>query len=179
MAAAVGRSGIAWGRGLHLEGIPGPVKREGDGRAPAGVFELRRATGYAPEPPLGTRLRYRQATGSLRCVDDPSSRFYNQLVDESEASKDWSSAEEMHRRDELYRLVVWVGHNDSPPGPGAGSCIFLHIRSPAPSTTAGCTAFEAGDMEDLLRWLDPDARPVLVQLPSAVREDVRPEWGVP
>jgi L,D-peptidoglycan transpeptidase YkuD (ErfK/YbiS/YcfS/YnhG family) len=159
--AALGRSGIAWGRGLHPGGIAGPIKREGDGRGPAGVFELRLATGYAPEGPRGALLRYRQATDSLRCVDDPRSRFYNQLVDESAVAKDWSSAEEMRRGDELYRLVVWVGHNDAPPEPGAGSCIFLHIRSPAPSTTAGCTAFEAGDLEELLRWLDPAARPVL------------------
>jgi L,D-peptidoglycan transpeptidase YkuD (ErfK/YbiS/YcfS/YnhG family) len=179
MTAALGRSGLAWGRGLHPRGLAGETKREGDGRAPAGVFELRRATGYAPSPPPGTRLEYRQATSSLRCVDDPRSRYYNRLVDEGPTEKDWTSAEEMRRQDELYRLVVWVGHNDAPALPEAGSCIFLHIRRRAPSTTVGCTALEAADMDELLRWLDPGKGPVLVQLPAAVRDELRASWGLP
>lgn len=179
MAAALGRGGLGWGRGLHPAGLLGPSKREGDGRAPAGVFELRRATGYAALLPQGARLEYRQATTTLRCVDDQHSRFYNQLVDEGAVEKDWSSAEEMLRSDELYRLLVWVGHNDAPAEPGAGSCIFLHIRRPAPSTTVGCTAFEAGDMDELLRWLDPVQRPILVQLPAAVRDELSLPWSLP
>jgi len=177
--AALGRSGLGWGRGLHPANLPGPVKQEGDGRAPAGVFELRRATGYAATAPEGARLEYRQATDRLRCVDDPRSRFYNTLVDEGATARDWSSAEDMRRPDDLYRLVVWVGHNDAPAEPGAGSCIFLHIRRPAPSATVGCTAFEPADMDALLRWLDPAARPVLVQLPAAVLEGVRRAWSLP
>ena len=179
VTAALGRGGLGWGRGLHGGGLAGPTKREGDGRAPAGVFDLRRATGYEVSAPAGARLPYQQATASLRCVDDPRSRSYNQLVDESAVPKDWASAEEMLRKDELYRLVVWVGHNDAPAEPEAGSCIFLHIRRPAPATTVGCTAFEAADMEELLRWLDLAARPVLVQLPAAARAEVRREWGLP
>jgi D-alanyl-D-alanine dipeptidase len=179
MPATLGRSGLGWGRGLHPAGLPGPAKREGDGRAPAGAFELRLATGYAASPPQGTRLQYRQATAALRCVDDPRSRFYNQLADGSAVEKDWSSAEEMRRQDELYRLVVWVGHNDAPVEAGAGSCIFLHVRRPPPSTTVGCTAFESGDMDELVRWLDPAKRPVLVQLPAAVRDELRQPWSLP
>jgi L,D-peptidoglycan transpeptidase YkuD (ErfK/YbiS/YcfS/YnhG family) len=179
VTAALGRGGLGWGRGLHGAGLAGEAKREGDGRSPAGVFELRRATGYSRLPPPGTRLEYRQATPSLRCVDDPRSRSYNRLVDEATVEKDWASAEEMRRPDEQYRLVVWVGHNDAPPEAGAGSCIFLHIRREAPSTTVGCTAFESADMEELLRWLDPLGRPVLVQLPAAVRDELGAPWGLP
>jgi L,D-peptidoglycan transpeptidase YkuD (ErfK/YbiS/YcfS/YnhG family) len=43
----VGRSGIAWGLGLH-PAQPGLQKREGDGRAPAGAFHIGTAFGYAP-----------------------------------------------------------------------------------------------------------------------------------
>ena len=39
--AILGYAGAAWGRGLHGDGAPagrsGPVKREGDGRSPAGI----------------------------------------------------------------------------------------------------------------------------------------------
>lgn len=177
--ASLGRSGLAWGRGRHDPGLPGPQKKEGDGRSPAGVFDLRVLTGYDAQAPAGTRLAYRRATSTLRCVDDVRSRFYNQLVDESQVAKDWSAAEDMRRPDELYRFVVWVGHNDAPVAAGGGSCIFLHLRQGAGSVTAGCTAFEAEPMLRLLRWLDPDAGPVLVQLPEAEAVSRGAAWGLP
>jgi L,D-peptidoglycan transpeptidase YkuD (ErfK/YbiS/YcfS/YnhG family) len=180
VAASLGRRGLGWGRGLHPAAeLLGPPKREGDGKSPAGVFDLRVATGYAEGPPAGTKLRYRTATPTLRCVDDPRSAFYNQLVDEAKVKKDWSSAEDMRRPDDLYRLVVWVGHNDAPVLVPAGSCIFLHLRSSATATTEGCTAFDTAPMEALVGWLDPEKRPVLVQLPVQSYRAVKTTWGLP
>ena len=179
LAASLGQTGLAWGRGLHTGTFEGPTKKEGDDRSPAGVFALREATGYAAAAPPGTRLPYRQATGTLRCVDDPRSAHYNRLVDESAVRKDWTSAEDMRRPDDLYRLLVWVGHNDEPTQAGGGSCIFLHFRETPRDVTAGCTAFDKGRMEELLAWLDPAAHPVLVQLPEALRQKLRADWGLP
>jgi L,D-peptidoglycan transpeptidase YkuD (ErfK/YbiS/YcfS/YnhG family) len=177
--ASLGRAGLGWGRGLHPPAASGPQKREGDGRSPAGVFALRLATGYGAEPPAGTRLPYRVATPTLRCVDDPRSRRYNQLVDEAEVEKDWTSAEDMRRADALYRLVVWVGHNDAPAEPGGGSCIFLHLRDTPGAVTSGCTAFDPEAIERLIAWLDPAAHPVLVQLPEAEYRARAAAWGLP
>jgi len=176
--ASLGRAGLAWGRGLHPQGLEGPQKREGDGRSPAGVFDLRLVTGYANAAVAGSRLPYREATATLRCVDDARSSRYNQLVDEATVTRDWSSAEDMRRKDDLYRLLVWVGHNDAPVVPGGGSCIFLHLREGPEATTSGCTAFEPEAMERLLRWLDPAARPVLVQLPEAEYRRLAARWGL-
>jgi L,D-peptidoglycan transpeptidase YkuD (ErfK/YbiS/YcfS/YnhG family) len=180
VTASLGRKGLGWGRGMHhAAGLPGPTKREGDGKSPAGVFDLRLATGYAAGPPPGTKLRYRTATPTLRCVDDKASAFYNQLVDEAQVQKDWSSAEDMRRPDDLYRLVVWVGHNDAPVEVPGGSCIFLHLRASATATTAGCTAFDTVPMEALIAWLDPMQRPVLVQLTAQSYRTLGARWGLP
>jgi D-aminopeptidase len=176
---SLGRSGLAWGRGLHPARLAGPEKREGDGKSPAGVFDLRLVTGYAKQAPEGSRMPYRQATPTLRCVDDPRSPHYNRLADEASTKKDWSSAEDMRRKDDLYRLVVWVGHNDAPVVPDGGSCIFLHLRPGPEATTSGCTATEPEPMARLLRWLDPSARPVLVQLPDAEHRTRATEWSLP
>lgn len=177
--ASLGRTGLAWGRGLLAGKPPGPEKREGDGKSPAGAFDLRLVTGYEKAAPPDTRMPYREATATLRCVDDVRSAYYNRLVDEATTEKDWSSAEDMRRRDDLYRLLLWVGHNDAPVVPGGGSCIFLHLRSGPDTTTSGCTAFDPEPMEWLLRWLDKAARPVLVQLPVAEYTLRAAAWGLP
>jgi D-aminopeptidase len=122
-------------------------------------------------------MPYQPAT-DMRCIDDPASAYYNQIVRETEA-RDWTSAEEMRRSDDLYRLVVLVGHNDAPVIPGDGSCIFLHLRETTDSFTSGCTAFSGDAMSRLLRWLDPGARPVLVQLADAEYRARAAEWGLP
>src|SRR3546814_17702258 len=44
---SIGRGGSGWGIGLHPAQTGGPAKREGDGRAPAGVFTIGEAFGYA------------------------------------------------------------------------------------------------------------------------------------
>ncbi|HAJ27375.1 MAG TPA: hypothetical protein DCG53_09070 [Syntrophus sp. (in: bacteria)] len=182
----VGRNGLGWGVGLHPAADMdthrggGPDKREGDGRAPAGIFRLSSAFGYAPPGKYPwIRLPYREATPALRCVDDVQSPHYNRIVDTSLIKADWKSNEEMRRGDEQYRWGVVVDHNASPVIPGRGSCIFMHIWKGSEAGTAGCTAMSQENMEILLRWLDPTANPVLIQLPAATYTQLRPLWGLP
>ena len=173
----IGRHGLGWGRGLHPFGWarPGdPVKREGDGRSPAGVFWLESAFGSAPADEVQARLPYHPCTPSLRWVDDPASPLYNRRAEEVPGRPvRWRSAERMLREDGLYRLGLVVGHNTDPVKPGAGSCIFLHVWRGAGQGTRGCTAMDLADLEALAKWLDPAGRPLLVQMPRLAFQ----EWG--
>ena len=182
----VGRSGLAWGRGLHgelggLAKASDPVKKEGDGRSPAGIFRLGSAFGYAPREQAGkVKLPYVQATKTLECVDDPMSDSYNRILDGQRVSApDWKSSEIMRRDDEQYRWGVVVEHNAPPRQARGGSCIFLHIWQAAGKGTAGCTAMPAAKMEQLLFWLDPQQQPLLVQLPQAELARLREAWRLP
>jgi len=179
----VGRTGLAWGRGIGPASHgTGPVKHEGDGKAPAGIFRLGPAFGYAPADSVEwIRLPYVHSLPSVKCVDDSRSRYYNRgLVDQDTvATPDWDSHEEMRLATGVYRLGIWVSHNDSPPEPGGGSCIFMHIWQGPGIPTVGCTAMEGADIEALLRWLDPRARPVLVQAPRAAYPAVAAALGLP
>ena len=177
----VGRNGMAWGRGLHGGATgEGPVKQEGDGRSPAGVFSLSSAFGYAPPEQAGeVKLPYVQAAATLECVDDPQSAHYNRIVDRAGVENpDWKSSERMRRDDDQYRWGVVVDHN-AQGAPGCGSCVFLHIWEAPGKGTSGCAAMNSSSMEDVLRWLDAKERPVLVQLPQAEFERLRTAWGLP
>ncbi len=178
----VGSAGLGWGIGLHgrAPARPGPVKHEGDSRAPAGVFRLGSAFGYAARP-AWVKLPYVRATASLKCVDDPASSHYNQVLDQRKVRViDWKSHEEMRRRDDAYRLGIVVEHDwGARRQAGAGSCIFLHIWGGPGSSTVGCTAMPADDLSTLLGWLDPGRAPVLVQLPREQYRQLRADWRLP
>lgn len=180
--AAVGRTGLAWGIGIHpAPALEGPEKREGDGKAPAGIFHLSSAFGYAPAAQTGwIRMPYVQADPSTECVDDSRSRFYNRRVDrDTIPDPDWTSHEELRRPDALYEWGVWVDHNSHPPLPMRGSCIFLHVWAGPGVATSGCTAMAESDLRGILAWLDPRAGPVLVQLPAAAYARLGTAWRLP
>ena len=177
--AVVGRAGVAWGIGLHRDSHDGPFKREGDGKAPAGMFRLVEAFGFvsAQDAKL-SRFPYRQLTNDSEGIDDPASRYYNRIVDaRTVPRKDWNTSELM-RRPEPYRWGAVVAHNWNQV-PGAGSCIFLHVWEGAGIPTSGCTAMAEEHMVRVLRWLDRSKHPVLVQLPIAEYRRQQSAWKLP
>jgi L,D-peptidoglycan transpeptidase YkuD (ErfK/YbiS/YcfS/YnhG family) len=181
VAVVVGRNGLGWGAGLNAESGDGPVKKEGDGKAPAGIFRLSSAFGYAPASDARwLRVPYLPLTETIECVDDVNSSKYNLILDRrGVASPDWQSSEKMRSAGEAYRWGVVVEHNTAPTVAGRGSCIFLHIWGGPDKGTAGCTAMQQPALEVLMRWLDPRRRPALVQLPSAEYERLKARWGLP
>lgn len=184
LPAMLGRAGLAWGRGLHpVPGAAAPGKREGDGRAPAGVFALTALFGdpaAASELEAAVRLPWLTASAARKCIDDPGSAHYNRIVDQSAVvPPDWTSCEDMLRADGRYAIGAVVAHNPEPAVPGLGSCIFLHVWAAPGVATAGCTALALADMRTIAGWLDGAAQPLLVQLPQAEYERLRADWGLP
>lgn len=187
----VGKNGLGWGIGLaaadsSVRAAQDPVKREGDGKSPAGIFDLGTAFGYSAEPLPGLKLQYLTLTPSIECVDDTSSKFYNRIVDRSTVAADWNSSEHMRNTGESYRWGIVVDHNgtvDGPgrnaPVPGGGSCVFIHIWHSSDQGTAGCTAMTQTNLEALMVWLDPARKPLLVQLPEAAYVRLAMRWKLP
>lgn len=163
----VGHRGLGWGVGLHQVREEEPQKREGDKRAPAGIFRLEFGFGTAAFREKG--FPFRAVSGQDRWVDDPASRFYNQWVVEGDSRfpRDWKSAEVMARKDGLYDFVIVVAHNRQRTIAGRGSAIFLHSWFGPGRSTIGCTAMEKQEVKRLLGWLELEAEPVLVQIPGS------------
>jgi D-alanyl-D-alanine dipeptidase len=188
----VGKNGLGWGLGViategrDVRGADDPVKKEGDGKSPAGIFDLGTAFGYAPQPLPGLKLPYLALTPSIECVDDIQSTHYNKVLDRASVVPDWNSSEHMRNTGESYRWGIVVDHNGTvtsptsePSVPGGGSCVFLHIWHSSDQGTAGCTAMAQADIEKLLTWIEPARKPLLVQLPEGTYQRLIHLWRLP
>jgi D-alanyl-D-alanine dipeptidase len=175
---ALGKNGMAWDerQSFRPKDKAAPVKREGDGKSPAGIFPLLYAYGY-DAPQQQWKFPYIQVNANTLCIDDPQSRYYNQIVSrDSIKQSDWQSYEDMRRKDDLYRLGIVVGYNIKPVQAGKGSCIFMHLSAGTPQNpkgTAGCTAMLHEEILQLLNWLKAANQPMLIQMPSAEWDAVR------
>ncbi len=132
---ALGRSGI------------GVQKREGDGKTPAGRFELLKVY-YRPD-----RIRRPQTalpgeplTPTMGWCDDPKHPHYNLPVELPFAA----GHEKMWRDDHLYDVVVVLDCNLHPVERGRGSAIFFHLARPDYGPTEGCVAVSNLDMLKIL-----------------------------
>ena len=137
---------------------PGGVtadKREGDGATPIGCFALRRVL-YRPDrlSPPETTLSRAELTPTDGWCDDPDDWAYNRPVQLPYPA----SHERLWREDEIYDVIVVLGHNDDPPIAGHGSAIFLHVARPNYAPTQGCVALALPDLLALLRATGPDSR---------------------
>lgn len=181
--AVVGSKGLAWADGQQPTAGETLVKREGDRKAPAGIFRLIKSMGYDAVPPAGVTFSYEPIQEGLHCVDDRASKYYNKIVNEKDMSAParelWKSSEIMKRKDILYKWLVVVDYNTHNPRPGAGSCIFIHVMRSKDRGTAGCTAIAEKDIITLLKWIKPEANPLLVQLPKPEYEKYGKEWKLP
>jgi L,D-peptidoglycan transpeptidase YkuD (ErfK/YbiS/YcfS/YnhG family) len=131
---------------------PAAQKREGDLASPAGVWAIRRVL-YRPDegaPPV-TELPVEALSPDDGWCDAPDDEDYNRPIKLPHPA----SFEKMWRDDGLYDLVVVLGHNDDPPRPHMGSCIFLHLAREGYAPTEGCVAVTRPDLEELLRLAKP------------------------
>lgn len=146
---ALGKTGV----------IAAEDKREGDGASPAGAWPVRR--GYWRADRLDrpeTALVMDAIEAFDGWCDAPEDPAYNRPVRLPYPA----SCEEMRRGDELYDIVVVLGHNDDPPQAPLGSAIFLHCAKPGYPPTRGCIALAREDLLDLLKSVKPgDALEIL------------------
>jgi len=185
IAVVIGRNGLGLGNGLQPmpESAEFPIKKEGDGRSPAGVFRLSSVFGYAPAADMtDLKMPYLHITEKIECVDDTNSQYYNSIVstEKIEAENiDWRSSEKMRAAGVYYELGVIIDVNTNPLKKGAGSCIFLHNWSNPDETMAGCTAMAPSNMKEIICWLESARSPVLVQLTEQLYTELTEPWGLP
>lgn len=139
---ALGRSGVR----------AAADKREGDGCSPAGAWPIRQVL-YRPDkgPAPQTALPVAPIAPDDGWCDAPGDPSYNRRVKLPYPA----SAERMWRDDDVYDVVVVLGHNDDPVVDAMGSCIFAHLRRPGYLPTEGCVALAPEDMAAFLKAARP------------------------
>ncbi|HRG28515.1 MAG TPA: L,D-transpeptidase family protein [Chitinophagales bacterium] len=161
----VGRNGMARDKNSSWQQTTNdPIKQEGDGCAPSGIFSL--GPVFSNHALDNLNMPFKQVNKSDLCVDDINSKYYNTLIDvDTILEKDFNSFEYMRRDDHQYEYGVWVHYNTNPQVPGNGSCIFLHIYKTPNTPTSGCTAMSKENMLKLIHWLNASKNPMLIQYP--------------
>ena len=146
-----------WPAHVGTRGVAPPgEKREGDGRTPSGVYGFDFFFGVASDP--GVKFPYRRVTSrSIVWDDDPASPRYNTWVD-LDVQEAGQEPEPMYVSPSYDHGAV-IAYNPTRT-PGLGSAIFLHVSTGGP--TAGCVSLPAGQLVELLRWLEPAQSPRIV-----------------
>lgn len=162
----LGRSGLGWDHDRQ------PLKREGDGRSPAGVFDITES--FGEDPKANSALSYLYADDKLICIDDVNDSRYN-TISSMDVDNIPKSYESMRRADAVYRNGAVINYNSQRVS-GRGSCIFFHLNHPNKRPTSGCTAMDEQPLLDLLGWFDPHKKPKLLQIPQSACEQYRKEF---
>lgn len=137
----IGRSGV----------IPVARGGEGDEKTPLGDYQLRFGLYRAdrlPKPRSG--LAFRPLRKDDGWCDAPTDPAYNRFVRLPYPA----SHEKLWREDGAYDVVIVMSHNDSPPVPGLGSAVFIHVAQADDRQTLGCIALAPEEMTKLFPHLE-------------------------
>jgi D-alanyl-D-alanine dipeptidase len=159
--ALIGRNGMAWAHPFRAFAKNGErIKVDGDKRAPAGFFRIGASFGFAPS----SRPGYLHIKEGTVCVDDPGSAAYNTITTRGKVGST-VHGENMWRVP-AYRNGLLVDYPTDRRS-RAGSCIFIHVRLPSATHTAGCVAIPEPQVAALQDFAEAGA--VLAILPDAAR----------
>ncbi len=179
----LGKNGLAWGLGLHPVPSGAKMKVEGDGRTPAGIFDISHgAYGYAASVKKKASLPYRQITTRSLWYEDTASPYYNSFrLINHEPSTTAEKKAQMKQGDYAHSLKLFISHNAPPQArPGYGSAIFFHIwRGGGSRATAGCTTMSEPHLRKLIANTDPGKKPRYVILPQSEYDRYRQAWNLP
>ena len=136
----------------------GVFKCEGDGLTPIGRWPILSVYFRANKrPPLKIPSMHKlYASRSIRrgdgWCDQPGDANYNRFVTHPYGA----SAENLWRNDNLYDVVVVLGHNHRPRVQGGGSAIFMHIAAQDNDgelkPSAGCITLRPLDLQIVLSY---------------------------
>jgi L,D-peptidoglycan transpeptidase YkuD (ErfK/YbiS/YcfS/YnhG family) len=133
----------------------GNKKIEGDNITPKGVFRIVKIY-YRKDrlKKLSSKFTLIEITKSMGWCDDPKSKKYNQLI----KLPSQFSHEKLHRKDNIYDLILVLNYNIKPTIKNKGSAIFMHVAKKNYERTAGCIALNKNHLIYLIKEIKKNTR---------------------
>jgi L,D-peptidoglycan transpeptidase YkuD (ErfK/YbiS/YcfS/YnhG family) len=121
--------------------------REGDFITPKGKFKLIKIYYRSDRiKKINSTLKTIKIKKNMGWCDDVSSNYYNKQIKISKKI----GHEKLHRKDNLYDIIVVLNYNLNPIIKGKGSAIFLHVAKKNYNKTQGCIALKKNELLSLI-----------------------------
>lgn len=137
----------------------GATRRQSTYTTPTGTYTM--TEGFGVEAG-GTAMPCTVVGSTHWWVQDPESKFYNQM--HTEAGADFPLTESGERGSEhlinyptQYAKALVINFNRWPAVPGRGAGIFLHVNGNG--ATAGCVSVPRSTMDRIMSWVTPASHP--------------------
>ena len=122
-------------------------EREGDFITPKGKFKLIKIYYRSDRiKKISSTLKKIKIKKNMGWCDDVSSNYYNKQIKINKKI----SHESLHRKDNVYDIIVVLNYNLNPIIKGKGSAIFLHVAKKNYNKTQGCIALKKNELLHLV-----------------------------
>ena len=129
--------------------------REGDFITPKGKFKLIKIYYRSDRiKRINSTLKKIKIKKNMGWCDDVSSNYYNKQIKINKKI----SHEKLHRKDNVYDIIVVLNYNLNPIIRGKGSAIFLHVAKKNYNKTQGCIALKKDELLTLISKIKKDTQ---------------------
>ena len=142
---------------LGKAGMQG-TKREGDNVTPKGTFKIVKIYYRSDRiKKISSKFRPIKITKNMGWCDDPNSKNYNQLI----KLPTKYGHEKLHKKNNVYDLIVVLNYNMNPIIKNKGSAIFIHVAKKKYKKTAGCIALKKVHLLNLIKKIEKNTKVII------------------
>jgi L,D-peptidoglycan transpeptidase YkuD (ErfK/YbiS/YcfS/YnhG family) len=136
----------------------GKKEKEGDKITPKGTYKIVKIY-YRNDrvKKIFSDFKLLKIKKNMGWCDDPKSKKYNRLV--KLPSK--YGYEELHRKDNIYDLVLVLNYNLKPIIKNKGSAIFIHIANKNYKKTAGCIGLKKSHLINIIKKIKKNTKVII------------------
>ncbi len=139
---AIGKKGIGY------------KKKEGDLITPNGEFKIKYVLFRKDRVKISTKLKKKAINKNMGWCDDPTSVQYNKLIKLPFAY----SYEKLHKKENIYDIILVLDYNMHPIRKNKGSAIFIHVAKNNFKKTEGCIAVKKLSLIKLIKNINQSTK---------------------
>jgi L,D-peptidoglycan transpeptidase YkuD (ErfK/YbiS/YcfS/YnhG family) len=133
-------------------------KQEGDNVTPKGTFKIVKIYYRSDRiKKISSKFRPIKITKNMGWCDDPNSKNYNQLI----KLPTKYGHEKLHKKNNVYDLIVVLNYNMNPIIKNKGSAIFIHVAKKKYKKTAGCIALKKIHLLNLIKKIKKNTKVII------------------